>query len=96
MRSHFGAWCVVSAPLVLAMDLRDGAELDRVWPILSNTEAIAVNQQWAGDSGRLHSQSTEQAALLNCGAGSVCSHAAWMVWTKALPPAEGGKPRAAE
>ena len=38
------------------MDVTDKAKLDGVWPILSNTEAIAVNQAWAGHPGRLVSE----------------------------------------
>ena len=51
-RTHFGAWCVTSSPLILGYDLRDGATTDRVWPVIANTEAIAVNQVWAGHPGR--------------------------------------------
>ena len=36
-RSHFGAWAVVSAPLILGLNVSDKARLDAVWPILSNT-----------------------------------------------------------
>lgn len=57
-RSMFGMWAIVSAPLVLSFDLtkRDadgGLTLDRVWPIITNKEAIAVNQRWDGSPGRL-------------------------------------------
>jgi hypothetical protein len=52
-RTHFGAWCIVSAPLVLGMDLRDNQTLDTVWDVITNTEAIAVNQDYAGHSGSL-------------------------------------------
>ena len=52
-RTHFGAWCIVSSPLILGLDLTDAATVDAVWDIISNTEAIAVNQQWAGQPGRL-------------------------------------------
>lgn len=52
-RAHFGAWCVVSSPLILGFDLRDNSTYQRVWPIISNREAIAVNQQWAGHPGML-------------------------------------------
>jgi len=51
-RAHFGAWCVVSAPLVLGMALTD----DKIAPIvdiIANEEAIAVNQRWAGHPGML-------------------------------------------
>lgn len=59
-RSHFGAWCIVSAPLVLGLDLRNETELDRVWDVISNTEAIAVNQAWEGHPGRRISNTKER------------------------------------
>ena len=37
-RAHFGAWCVVSAPLILGMELTD-AELSPVMDIIGNQEA---------------------------------------------------------
>ena len=89
MRSNFGAWCVISNPLVLAMDLRNKSALDWVWPIISNREAIAVNQQWSGDSGRLLAQSSAVVTLSNCGSGTPCQLPQWMVWSKALPPPHG-------
>ena len=49
----FGMWAVVSAPLVLSVDLTNGAMLERVWPILSNREVIRVNQHWSGSPGQL-------------------------------------------
>jgi len=52
-RAHFGAWCVVSAPLILGMDLTNDALVESVIDIISNKEAIAVNQAWAGHPGRL-------------------------------------------
>lgn len=52
-RTHFGAWCVVSSPLILSHDTTDDSITDSIWPIISNTEAIEVNQAWAGDSGSL-------------------------------------------
>jgi hypothetical protein len=51
-RSHFGAWCVTSSPLILGYDLRDDSTTDRIWPLISNTEAIAINQVWVGHPGR--------------------------------------------
>mmetsp|Transcript_7156 Transcript_7156/g.21869 ORF Transcript_7156/g.21869 Transcript_7156/m.21869 type:complete len:443 (-) Transcript_7156:205-1533(-) len=50
-RTHFGAWCIVSSPLVLSLDVNDDELMDEVWPLISNQEAIAVNQAWAGRSG---------------------------------------------
>eukprot|EP00730_Choanoeca_flexa_P004622 TRINITY_DN11751_c0_g1_i1.p2 TRINITY_DN11751_c0_g1~~TRINITY_DN11751_c0_g1_i1.p2 ORF type:complete len:545 (+),score=102.13 TRINITY_DN11751_c0_g1_i1:3443-5077(+) len=54
-RSHFGAWCIVSSPLILGFDLTNADTYTRVWSIISNTEAIQVNQQWAGHPGFLAS-----------------------------------------
>lgn len=50
-RTHFGAWCVVSSPLILSHDTNDDAVTDSIWDIITNTEAIQVNQAWAGDAG---------------------------------------------
>ena len=52
-RAHFGAWCVISAPLILGLDITNEAQLTPILPIITNAEAIAVNQQWAGHPGRL-------------------------------------------
>jgi hypothetical protein len=52
-RAHFGAWCVISAPLYLGFDLRNRSLVDAMMPIIGNTEAIAVNQQFAGHPGML-------------------------------------------
>jgi len=58
-RTHFGAWCTVSAPLVIGYDVTNGNTTDAVWDILTNTEAIAVSQTWAGHPGTLLNQSSE-------------------------------------
>ena len=52
-RTHFGAWCIVSSPLILGHDLTNTSLTNKIWSIISNTEAIAVNQAWAGHPGRL-------------------------------------------
>eukprot|EP00041_Stephanoeca_diplocostata_P026427 m.712695 g.712695 ORF g.712695 m.712695 type:complete len:436 (+) comp22965_c0_seq2:114-1421(+) len=51
-RTHFGAWCIVSSPLILGLDVTSGPLVDEVWPIISNLEAHAVNQAWFGHPGR--------------------------------------------
>ena len=43
-RGHFGAWCVVSSPLTLGYDVTDDNITDKVWPIIGNMHAIAINQ----------------------------------------------------
>eukprot|EP01043_Picozoa_sp_COSAG02_P128677 COSAG02_NODE_66168_length_256_cov_0.656051_1_plen_63_part_01 len=50
-RAHFGSWAVISSPLYLSFDLRDSARMDRSWPLITNTEVLAVNQAWAGHPG---------------------------------------------
>ena len=51
-RAHFGAWCVVSAPLILGLELSD-AKLGPVLDIIGNEEAIAVNQRYVDHPGLL-------------------------------------------
>ena len=50
-RTHFNAWAIVSSPLILSLDTTDDRAMDAAWPIIANSEAIAVNQAWAGHSG---------------------------------------------
>ena len=57
-RAHFGAWAVSSAPLIIgaSLSLDDPAAqsaLDKVWDIITNREAIAVSQTWAGEPGNV-------------------------------------------
>jgi len=49
-RAHFGAWCIVSAPLVLSIDLTKELTKDLI-EIIMNAEAIKINQAWAGHPG---------------------------------------------
>jgi len=50
-RVHFGGWCIVSSPLILAYNLSTPARREHVWDIITNKEAIQVNQAWAGHPG---------------------------------------------
>lgn len=52
-RTHFGMWIVTSSPLILGLDLTDDSRVDRIWEVISNTEAIAINQHWYGHPGSL-------------------------------------------
>ena len=61
-RAHFGAWVIISSPLYLSFDLRNATRMDRAWELITNREAIAVNQQWAGHPGRLVKSWTPAAA----------------------------------
>jgi len=83
--------CIVSSPLVLGTDLTDPSVLARVWPIVANAEAIAVNQQWHGHPGRLVAQSPSftAAILEQHDVGGIVAAGAigWQVWAK--PQADG-------
>jgi alpha-galactosidase len=48
-RAHFSLWCILAAPLLAGNDLRYMTEVTR--EILTNREAIAVNQDPAGIQG---------------------------------------------
>ena len=56
-RSHFAAWAISSSPLILGFDASRRETLERVWPIITNREIIAVSQTWAGLAGRRISRS---------------------------------------
>jgi len=49
---HFGGWCIISSPLILAFNLSDTTRREFVWDIITNKEAIQVNQIWDGHPGR--------------------------------------------
>lgn len=51
-RAHFGAWCIVSSPLILGLHLTE-EKLKPIIDIITNSEAVAVNQAWAGHPGTL-------------------------------------------
>eukprot|EP01043_Picozoa_sp_COSAG02_P069727 COSAG02_NODE_12070_length_1603_cov_1.240691_3_plen_113_part_01 len=46
-RTHFGAWAISSAPLILSFDLRVDTVMTAMWPIISNRDVLAVNQNTA-------------------------------------------------
>jgi hypothetical protein len=41
-RAHFGAWCVVSAPLILGLDVTDQKTLETIVPFIANDEGAAL------------------------------------------------------
>ena len=92
-KAHFGAWAVVSSPLTLGHDLSNDAEYDAAWPVISNRDAIMVNQAFAGDAGRLIATSPETLdnLLLFHGAGCECPYPGslprWAVFAKRLDSA---------
>jgi len=50
-RSHFAAWAIVSSPLTLSHDVNNETVTAAIWDVITNREAIAINQAWAGHSG---------------------------------------------
>ena len=86
-RSHFGAWCVVSSPLVLSFDFTNSTLLDEVWPTVTNRDALAINEAWAGASGTLFAASAEVTTFTPCGftRDSSCTWPLWWSWAKPLP-----------
>ena len=63
MASHFGAWCIVSSPLILSHDLNNATIVDRVWPLITNTDALRINQAWDGFSGSVFMQASTNITL---------------------------------
>mmetsp|Transcript_62276 Transcript_62276/g.131662 ORF Transcript_62276/g.131662 Transcript_62276/m.131662 type:complete len:436 (+) Transcript_62276:88-1395(+) len=84
-RSHFGAWCIVSSPLTLSHDVNNDTIMDEVWPIISNTEAIAINQAWAGHSGSPFKEGPE---IVTLPWGEEKGTPSWQFFYKPLPGAK--------
>eukprot|EP01043_Picozoa_sp_COSAG02_P063788 COSAG02_NODE_9139_length_2315_cov_2.050542_2_plen_108_part_00 len=76
-RTHFGGWCIVSAPLILGMDLTDASNLDAVWPIISNVEAVCCLRRQSthtlGTSALAFVYSSSRGFSLFCNRGGACS-----------------------
>eukprot|EP00041_Stephanoeca_diplocostata_P009310 m.143095 g.143095 ORF g.143095 m.143095 type:complete len:439 (-) comp17688_c0_seq1:138-1454(-) len=62
-RTHFGAWAIVSSPLTLSHDVNNATISEMIWPVISNTEVLTVNQDYAGHSGTAFQQSEEMVTL---------------------------------
>jgi hypothetical protein len=52
-RLNFGLHVITSSPLILSFNVSNDALVAALWGIIANTEAIQINQQWAGSPGRL-------------------------------------------
>ena len=85
-RAHFGAWCIMSSPLILGLDLLSSVQMEQMWPIISNAEAIAVNQQWAGHAGWLVQSWTPDGAAKITERGDTpgCGHGNVVCWEEPL------------
>ena len=84
-RTHFGAWAIVSSPLVIGLNVTDAPTVETFYPIISNAEAIAVNQEYAGESGNRFWMSDDMTAFTPCGWWlKNCSYASRMFWSKKM------------
>jgi alpha-galactosidase len=85
-RTNFGAWCILSSPLILGLNVTDGPTLDGVWDIITNTEAIAINQAYAGFSGSEVAHSATNVTFTPCnGKFKSCTFPSWQILYKPLP-----------
>jgi hypothetical protein len=102
-RAHFGAWVICSAPLTLGYDLADDNVTEHIWPIISNTEAIGINQQWEGHPGKLLRNLSSGAPSTQLCGGYSCDTQLWLkplneskvavlLLSNADPHANGGPP----
>jgi len=84
-RSHFGAWCILSSPLILSFDLTDLKVREQMWPFITNYPVIETNQAWYGDIGHLVVQSTKRIVYHNVTWGNNDEFfPSWQVFAKAI------------
>ena len=82
-RAHFSLWCVTSSPLILGMDVRSISADDLA--VVSNRDAVAVSQAWAGFAGDMLNFShfpPQNASVVN-----ITQLPQLSVWWKPLPNA---------
>jgi hypothetical protein len=77
-RTHFNAWCIVSSPLTLSHDMTNDTITDLIWPIITNTEALAVSAAYNGMSGTTFKSATEM--LPNTSKGSAAVPKSQFFW----------------
>ena len=81
----FGAWCITSNPLILGLDVTNATTVNMFWPIISNTEAIAVNEDYAGFSGSRFFASDDVSFFTPCGWWAKnCSFPTVQYWYKPM------------
>ena len=88
-RSHFGLWCILSSPLTLSLDLTNATTTNLVWSIITNVDAIAINQAWAGAPGGVFASSASNITLQHCtplwDGDQNCTLPVTQSWYKPLP-----------
>ena len=90
----FANWAIVSSPLILSFDVTNDTEVQRLWPIISNTRALSINAQWAGEAGRLLKTSPGNFSAPMCQGTDKkpkqLSLPTWAVWSKRLTEPRNG------
>lgn len=93
-RTLFANWAIVSSPIILSIDARDDAEVEKYWPIVTNRRALQINDGWAGSAGSLLKQSA-QTTNRSTPVGASCNNIHiykdipnWLLYVKPLPGGE--------
>ena len=86
-RTLFGAWAIISSPLILGFNLTNATELAQLWPIISNPEVLAVNSAWAGSPGNRFARSHATVQVPGCPA---CDPFLAPIWQAFANPLGGG------
>ena len=79
-----------SSPLVLGLDTRDDAVVEKYWPIIANERALSINSDWAGSAGLLFKQSDQARSSVPAPVGATCPYAhnatfpQWLLYVKRL------------
>ena len=81
----------MSSPLILSFNVSNDAEVERLWPIIANKQALDINEQWAGQAGQILKLARTNITGTACsspGHHKAGSFPAWAVWSKRLsdPP----------
>jgi hypothetical protein len=96
-RSIFGAWSIVSSPLILGFDVSNDTEVEHLWPLIANPRALDINVQWRGEAARILKRSgpaQQFTSLISYGARCEAQRPqvfdAWLILSKRLErPANG-------
>jgi hypothetical protein len=80
-RAHFSLWCITSSPLMLGNDVRNMSADDLT--VVTNKDAIMVNQAWSGFAGDMLNYSLYPP--VNASKKNVTELPQLSVWWKPLP-----------
>ena len=82
-RAHFSLWCITSSPLYLGMRLDNITDANLA--IVSNADAISINQAWAGFAGDMLNFSATSVLPVNVSKSNYSRLPEDSVWWKPLP-----------